>query len=173
MEETSNMEQCRLSIILFCQGKMKDSVVSTARLPYLQHLPLYQHRIFYLPSWKLFHVYRMATGQVQSPCRLFPVLTSIADATCLVETKDAQMSSKEVTRTVSVAVIGRVMVIMHAGIWCEFPLSPYLGILCGSCRDGRGVSVLLGHCVTCSNASILLIVALCEVVVCTVSCVQD
>jgi hypothetical protein len=102
----------------------------------------------------------MATGQVQSPCRPFPALICIADATCLVETKDAQMSSKEVTRTVSVSVIGRVKGITHTGIWCEFPLSPYLGILCGSCRDGKGVSVLLGHCVTCSNASILLIVVL-------------
>ena len=38
----------------------------------------------------------------------------------------------------------------------------YVGVLCGSCKDGRGVSVLLNRCVSCSNASILLLVALSE-----------
>ena len=34
------------------------------------------------------------------------------------------------------------------------------GILCGECRDGKGVSVLLNDCVSCPNAQGLLILGL-------------
>ena len=34
------------------------------------------------------------------------------------------------------------------------------GVLCGDCRNGYGVSVLLNKCVTCHDASGLLIVVL-------------
>ena len=34
------------------------------------------------------------------------------------------------------------------------------GVLCGDCRNGYGVSVLLNKCVTCPNASGILIAAL-------------
>ena len=36
----------------------------------------------------------------------------------------------------------------------------FLGELCGNCRDGKGVSALLNRCVSCSDASGLLILAL-------------
>ena len=36
----------------------------------------------------------------------------------------------------------------------------YQGVLCGECRDGKGVSVLLNNCVTCHSAQGLLILAL-------------
>ena len=32
-----------------------------------------------------------------------------------------------------------------------------IGYLCGNCRDGKGVSALLNHCVDCSNAYGILI----------------
>ena len=35
-----------------------------------------------------------------------------------------------------------------------------LGYLCGQCHNGKGVSALLNKCVSCGNASILLIIAL-------------
>ena len=35
-----------------------------------------------------------------------------------------------------------------------------LGYLCGQCRNGKGVSALLNKCVSCGNASVLLIIAL-------------
>ena len=34
------------------------------------------------------------------------------------------------------------------------------GILCGECRDGKGVSALLSNCVSCSNVQGLLLLAL-------------
>ncbi len=37
-----------------------------------------------------------------------------------------------------------------------------VGILCGECKNGRGVSVLLNYCVTCENASGILVIALGE-----------
>ena len=36
------------------------------------------------------------------------------------------------------------------------------GVLCGNCRDGYGVSVLLNKCVTCHDASGILIAVLGE-----------
>ena len=48
-------------------------------------------------------------------------------------------------------------------MWFCIEAWPYIsaGILCGECRDeGKGVSALLNNCVTCSNASGLLILAL-------------
>ena len=36
------------------------------------------------------------------------------------------------------------------------------GVLCGSCRNGYGVSVLLNKCVTCHDASGILIAVLGE-----------
>ena len=35
-----------------------------------------------------------------------------------------------------------------------------IGILCGKCRDGKGVSVLLNDCVSCHDAQGLLILGL-------------
>ena len=35
-----------------------------------------------------------------------------------------------------------------------------VGILCGHCKDGKGVSVLFNRCVDCSNGFVALIVAL-------------
>ena len=35
-----------------------------------------------------------------------------------------------------------------------------LGYLCGQCGNGKGVSALLSKCVSCGNASVLLIIAL-------------
>ena len=35
-----------------------------------------------------------------------------------------------------------------------------LGYLCGQCGNGKGVSALLNKCVSCGNASVLLIIAL-------------
>lgn len=35
-----------------------------------------------------------------------------------------------------------------------------LGHLCGQCHNGKGVSALLNKCVSCGNASVLLIIAL-------------
>ena len=35
-----------------------------------------------------------------------------------------------------------------------------LGVLCGDCRDGAGVSALLNQCVSCNDAYGLLIAAL-------------
>ena len=37
-----------------------------------------------------------------------------------------------------------------------------LGVLCGSCEDGYGVSTLLNNCVTCHDASGTLIIILCK-----------
>jgi len=40
----------------------------------------------------------------------------------------------------------------------HFILSLYsTGYLCGDCRDGKGVSALLNHCVDCSNVFGMLI----------------
>ena len=39
---------------------------------------------------------------------------------------------------------------------------PNVGVLCGECKDGKGVSALLNRCTTCSNASGILIGLLCE-----------
>ncbi len=36
------------------------------------------------------------------------------------------------------------------------------GILCGECKNGRGVSALMNYCVTCENASGILVIALGE-----------
>ena len=38
----------------------------------------------------------------------------------------------------------------------------HAGVLCGACRDNQGVSALLDHCISCSNVSALLILALSE-----------
>ena len=38
----------------------------------------------------------------------------------------------------------------------------YTGELCGKCRGGKGVSVLLNKCTTCSDASSLLIITMGE-----------
>ena len=38
----------------------------------------------------------------------------------------------------------------------------YLGYLCGDCRDNKGVSALLNHCVHCSDVNSALIVGLCK-----------
>ena len=46
----------------------------------------------------------------------------------------------------------------------------YVGYLCGDCRDGKGVSTLLNHCVDCSNINILLLAALCKNYCHTTSC---
>ena len=40
------------------------------------------------------------------------------------------------------------------------------GVLCGSCRNGYGVSVLLNECVTCPDASGMLIAVLSEYQLC-------
>ena len=37
---------------------------------------------------------------------------------------------------------------------------PTLGVLCGRCQDDKGVSALLSHCVSCHDASGLLIAGL-------------
>ena len=37
---------------------------------------------------------------------------------------------------------------------------PIVGILCGKCRSGRGVSALLNRCISCHDASGMLILAL-------------
>ena len=42
------------------------------------------------------------------------------------------------------------------------------GVLCGSCRNGYGVSVLLNKCVTCHDASGMLIAVLSEYQLCIV-----
>ncbi len=34
------------------------------------------------------------------------------------------------------------------------------GFLCGECKDGKGVSALLNYCVTCEDASGILVIAL-------------
>ena len=39
---------------------------------------------------------------------------------------------------------------------------PLVGVLCGSCPQGCGVSVLTNRCVTCGNENGLLILALCK-----------
>ena len=52
---------------------------------------------------------------------------------------------------------------------------PTLGVLCGRCQDDKGVSALLNHCVSCHDASGLLIALLskpklhitCEIVTCS------
>ena len=36
----------------------------------------------------------------------------------------------------------------------------YVGFLCGKCRNGSGVSVLLNKCVSCGHVNILYIIAL-------------
>ena len=36
----------------------------------------------------------------------------------------------------------------------------YVGILCGNCEDGKGVSALFNRCVDCNNAFGALIAAL-------------
>ncbi len=47
------------------------------------------------------------------------------------------------------------------------------GILCGECKNSRGVSALLNYCVTCENVSGILVIALGEllylylIVICT------
>ena len=41
-------------------------------------------------------------------------------------------------------------------------LHPLVGVLCGSCPQGCGVSVLTNRCVTCGNENGLLILALCK-----------
>ncbi len=46
----------------------------------------------------------------------------------------------------------------------------FAGLLCGSCKNNTGVSVLLNNCVSCSNGFICLIVALGEL--CTISTVS-
>lgn len=38
-----------------------------------------------------------------------------------------------------------------------------IGELCGECKDGRGVSVLLNRCTTCHNAFGILILLLSEI----------
>lgn len=50
------------------------------------------------------------------------------------------------------------------------PASP-IGTLCGACRDGKGVSVLLNKCVTCNNALGILILLLSEF--CSQMCPYD
>ena len=51
------------------------------------------------------------------------------------------------------------------------------GVLCGNCRDGYGVSLLLNKCVTCHDASGILIAVLSECmsfrtqILCSFSCV--
>ena len=37
-----------------------------------------------------------------------------------------------------------------------------LGYLCGDCKDSKGVSSLLNHCVECSDINIVLLAALCK-----------
>ena len=39
-------------------------------------------------------------------------------------------------------------------------LLPHVGILCGQCTDGAGVTALLNRCVHCSNTNAILIVAI-------------
>lgn len=41
-------------------------------------------------------------------------------------------------------------------------ITRYLGVLCGECKNGMGVSALLSRCVDCSNINSLLIVTLSE-----------
>ena len=38
----------------------------------------------------------------------------------------------------------------------------FSGYLCGDCKDSKGVSVLLNHCVNCDNINIVLLAALCK-----------
>ena len=45
---------------------------------------------------------------------------------------------------------------------CQILYYDCAGVLCGNCRDGYGVSVLLNKCVTCHDASGILIVVLSE-----------
>ena len=37
------------------------------------------------------------------------------------------------------------------------------GLLCGSCKENKGVSVLLNRCVKCSNGFITLLIALSKI----------
>ena len=41
-------------------------------------------------------------------------------------------------------------------------VTSYVGLLCGQCRNGKGVSALLNKCVLCGRTSVLLIIALGE-----------
>ena len=38
----------------------------------------------------------------------------------------------------------------------------FAGYLCGDCKDSKGVTVLLNHCVDCNNINLMLLAALCE-----------
>ena len=40
----------------------------------------------------------------------------------------------------------------------------YPGLLCGQCKDGKGVSALLNRCTACHNANGLMIALLCKFV---------
>ena len=37
-----------------------------------------------------------------------------------------------------------------------------VGYLCGDCKDSKGVSTLLNHCVDCGDINILVLAALCK-----------
>ncbi len=43
---------------------------------------------------------------------------------------------------------------------CDYAPFITAGILCGECKNGKGVSALLNYCVTCENASGILVIAL-------------
>lgn len=45
---------------------------------------------------------------------------------------------------------------------------PSVGVLCGDCVEGHGVSVLTNKCVTCSDASGVLIALLSKLLLCPV-----
>ena len=38
----------------------------------------------------------------------------------------------------------------------------YVGYLCGDCKDNKGVSALLNHCVDCTNTNVVLLAVLCK-----------
>ena len=64
-----------------------------------------------------------------------------------------------VTLMHSVCVIGKVLNYCILGA-LHHSTFMYAGILCGECRDGKGVSILLNDCVSCYNAQGLLILGL-------------
>ena len=54
------------------------------------------------------------------------------------------------------------MFLSDCRLLCNEVFVPSIGVLCGGCRDGLGVSALLNKCVTCSDSNGLLIVILSE-----------
>ena len=88
------------------------------------------------------------------------VLTSTVDAIHLIRVgSSVPMLLWVVMKTVSALVTGKVC-LAHIVIGSQASSLVPTGNLCGSCREGKGVSVLLNKCVSCTDTSTLLILAL-------------